>query len=149
MQAYLSNTCHFESRHFVTGITPHEDSDAFLAAKNHPLKKFARKVNRRLNTKTPRTKMYRRFNELPLDINEVISLLTHHDSKRQCTVRYARTLPWIKKDNGDDVNVTEGESSVTAHPCMKTGGPIKYLRCSSLSDSFVAVCDKQVTGGQP
>jgi hypothetical protein len=51
----------------VTGIPPNQDADEFLAAKNHPLKKFARKMKRRLNggsKKSPRTKVYRHRNEL-------------------------------------------------------------------------------------
>ncbi len=119
--------------HMVTGIPPNQDADKFLASKNHPLKKFARKMKRRLSggsKKNPRTKVYRHRTELPLDVNEVISSLTHFDSRRRCTVRNARNLPWIKEDKDDD-DVADGESSVTALPCMKSGSPINFLHCSS------------------
>jgi hypothetical protein len=125
----------------VTGIPPNQDADEFLASKNHPLKKFARKMKRRLsggNKKSPRTKVYRHRNELPPDVSEVISSLTHFDSRRRCTVRNARNLPWIKEDK----DVTGGESSVAALPCMKSGTPITYLGCSSTSISSVDVCDE-------
>ena len=117
----------------VTGIPPNQDADEFLASKNHPLKKFARKMKRRLSggtKKSPRAKVYRHRNELPPDVSEVISSLTHFDSRRRCTVRNARNLPWIAEKEED---VTEGESSVMALPCMKAGGPITYLRCSRSS----------------
>jgi len=119
----------------VTGIPPNQGADEFFAARNNPLKKFVRKMKSRLcggkSKKTSRTKMYRHPNELPLDIYEVISELTHYDESKRCTVRNARNLPWIK---GDDV-IVGGGSATEEYPCMKTGSPMTYLRFSSTSET--------------
>ena len=125
--------------HMVTGIPPNQGADEFFASRNNLLKKFVRKMKSRLcggkSKKTSRTKMYRRPNELPLDIYEVISELTHYDKSKRCTVRNARNLSWLK---GDDVIVGGGSVAVAEeYPCMKTGSPMTYLRCSSTSESHV------------
>ncbi len=115
--------------HLVTGIPPNIEDDEFLASKNHPLKKFVRKMKGRFSDKkTTRAKKYRLKSDLPLDVNEVIRLLTHFDSRRRCTVRYARSLPWIK--GGDEEDADERESSAVVHSSMKAGGPVHYLQCS-------------------
>eukprot|EP00985_Skeletonema_marinoi_P013847 scaffold6923_cov97-Skeletonema_marinoi.AAC.3 len=123
--------------HMVTGIPPNQGADEFFDSWNNPLKKFVRKMKSRLcggkSKKTSRTKMYRHPNQLPLDIYEVISELTHYDKSRRCTVRNARNLSWIK---GDDV-IGGGGSVAEEYHCMKTGSPMTYLRCSSTSESHV------------
>lgn len=109
--------------HLITGVPPDADEDDFISSKNHPLKKIARKVKASLNDKKgKRAKTYRRTSDLPLEVNEVIRLLTHYDARRRCTVRYARGLPWINE--GDEVETTDENS------CMNTGGPVNHLRCS-------------------
>lgn len=110
--------------HLITGVPPDADEDDFISSQNHPLKKIARKVKARLNDKKgKRAKTYRRTSDLPLEVNEVIRLLTHYDARRRCTVRHARTLPWIKE--GDKVDTTDERSY------MNTGGPVNHLRCSN------------------
>lgn len=115
--------------HLVTGIPPNVNSDEFLASKNHPLKKFARKMKGRFSDKkkSTRAKKYRLKSDLPLDVSEVIRLLTHFDARRRCTVRYARSLPWIK---GEDEEDSDERESSAMHPLMNTGGPVHYLHCS-------------------
>lgn len=116
--------------HLVTGIPPNvQDDDEFIASKNSLIKKFARKMKRRLgNEATKRAKTYRLRSDLPLDAHEVIRLLTHFDEKRRCTVRFARSLPWI---NGDDDKVADSEESADmVHSFMSAGGPMVYLKCS-------------------
>lgn len=112
--------------HMITGIPPNVDEDEFLSSKNHPLKKIARKMKVRLSSdkkKGKRAKRYRLKSDLPLEINEVIQLLTHYDEMRRCTVRNARNLPWIM--GGDAVDGKDENSF------MNTGGPVMYLQCSS------------------
>mmetsp|Transcript_11194 Transcript_11194/g.16500 ORF Transcript_11194/g.16500 Transcript_11194/m.16500 type:complete len:423 (+) Transcript_11194:98-1366(+) len=114
--------------HMITGIPPNIDADEFLASKNHPLKKLARKMKKCFSDKdTKRAKQYRLRSDLPLDVNEVIRLLTHFDERRRCTVRYARSLTWIK---GDEEDVVNGESTDTVNSFMNTGAPMVYLRCT-------------------
>jgi len=111
--------------HMITGIPPNVDEDEFLSSKNHPLKKIARKMKVRLSSdkkKGKRAKRYRLRSDLPLEINEVIQLLTHYDEMRRCTVRNARNLPWIM---GGDAVDDKDENSF-----MNTGGPVMYLQCS-------------------
>ena len=117
--------------HLVTGIPPNINADEFLASKNHPLKKFARKMKGRFSDKkTTRAKKYKLRSDLPLDVNEVIRLLTHFDARRRCTVRYARSLLWIKGDDDDDDDADKGNGSAMDQSFMKTGGPILHLHCS-------------------
>lgn len=115
----------------ITGIPPNQDPDEFFASKNNPIKKFASKMKKRMSggkAKTSRTKIYRQRADLPLDINEVISQLTHYDASRRCTVRNAMNMTWIK-------NCEDGEADITKeYPCMKTGNPINYLS-SSIADT--------------
>jgi len=114
--------------HMITGIPPNIDADEFLASKNHPLKKLARKMKKCFSDKdSKRAKQYRLRSDLPLDVNEVIRLLTHFDERRRCTVRYARSLPWIK---GDVEDADNGESTDTVNSFMNTGAPMVYLRCT-------------------
>lgn len=116
--------------HLVTGIPPNIDADEFLASKNHPLKKLSRNIKKRFLDKGTTTKRakYKLRSELPLDVNEVIRLLTHYDEKRRSTVRQARRLPWIKGDEENDVEVVE--STDTTQTYLDTGGPMNFLSCS-------------------
>lgn len=114
--------------HLVTGIPPNMDGDEFIASKNSLIKKFARKMKKRISDKgTKRAKKYRLRSDLPLDVNEVIRLLTHFDERRRCTVRFARSLLWI---NGDEEVVDSAESADMVHSFMNAGGPIVHLKCS-------------------
>ena len=123
----------------ITGIPPKQDADEFFASRNNSLKQFAHKMKRRLSggdvKKPSRMKIYRRRAELPLEINEVITELTHYNVSQRCTVRNARNLPWIKDNDG-----TEESYSVTEkYPCMEAGSPVNFLPCSiSTSDTFVS-----------
>lgn len=113
--------------HMITGIPPNVDEDEFLSSKTHPLKKIARKMKVRLSSdkkKGKRAKRYRLKSDLPLEINEVIQLLTHYDEMRRCTVRNARNLPWIM---GGDAVAVDGKDE---NSFMNTGGPVMYLQCS-------------------
>lgn len=114
--------------HLVTGIPPNMDDDEFIASKNSLIKKFARKMKKRLSDKgTKRAKKYRLRSGLPLDVIEVIRLLTHFDERRRCTVRFARSLIWI---HGDEEVVDNGENTDMVHSFMNAGGPMVYLKCS-------------------
>ena len=126
--------------HMITGIPPNQDADEFFASRNNSLKKFVHKMKRRLSggdAKKPSStlQIYRRRAELPLEINEVITELTHYNVYQRCTVRNARNLAWIKDNDG-----TEESFSVTEkYPCMKAGSPVNFLPCSiSTSDTFVS-----------
>ncbi|KAL7497033.1 hypothetical protein ACHAWT_005350, partial [Skeletonema menzelii] len=127
--------------HMVTGIPPNQDADEFFATRNNPLKKIAHKMKMRLSggeaKKSSRKKTYRHRAELPLEINEVITELTHYNVSRRCTVRNAMNLPWIMDNDG-----TEGNYSFTQdYPCMKTGSPISFLHCSGTSHTFASDSD--------
>ena len=114
--------------HLVTGIPPNIDADEFLASKNHPLKKLSRNIKKCfIDRSTTRAKKYRLRSDLPLDVNEVIRLLTHFDERRRSTVRQARRLPWIK---GNDEDVDIGETADTVQSFMETGGRMEFLQCS-------------------
>lgn len=113
--------------HMVTGIPPNADEDEFIASKNHPLKKLVRKINGRFrDKKMTREKRYRLISDLPIEVIEVIRSLTCFDERRRCTVRHARSLPWIE---GNDV-LGAGKRSTEVHSFMETGGPINHLSCS-------------------
>ncbi len=117
----------------ITGLPPNQDPDEFFASKNNPMKKFASKMKKRMSggkAKSSRSKIYRQRADLPLDINEVISQLTHYDVTRRCTVRNAMNMPWIK-------NCEVGENTTEEYPCMKTGSPITYLS-SSITNTATA-----------
>jgi len=110
--------------HLVTGIPPNIDADEFVASKNHPLKKLSRNIKKCFSDKsTKRAKKYRLRSDLPLDINEVIRLLTHFDERRRSTVREARHLPWIK-GNLEDADIGE---SADVQSFMDSGGPMVFL----------------------
>eukprot|EP00574_Skeletonema_japonicum_P004478 CAMPEP_0201718182 /NCGR_PEP_ID=MMETSP0593-20130828/3747_1 /ASSEMBLY_ACC=CAM_ASM_000672 /TAXON_ID=267983 /ORGANISM="Skeletonema japonicum, Strain CCMP2506" /LENGTH=429 /DNA_ID=CAMNT_0048208415 /DNA_START=32 /DNA_END=1321 /DNA_ORIENTATION=+ len=118
--------------HMITGIPPNQDPDEFFAARNNPVKKFASKMKKRMSggkAKTSRTKIYRQRADLPFDINEVITQLTHYDASRRCTVRNAMNMPWIKKCEGGETSITE------EYPCMKSGNAITYLSSSITNTS--------------
>ena len=114
--------------HLVTGIPPNIDADEFLASKNHPLKKLSRNIKKRFLDKGTKRAKYKLKSELPLDVNEVIRLLTHYDERRRSTVRQARRLPWIKGDEEDNVEIEE--STDTTQTYLDTGGPMNFLSCS-------------------
>ena len=112
----------------VTGIPPNVNADEFLASKNNPVKKFAKKMKSCLGggkgKEKSRSKIYRHRDELPLEINDAISSLTHFDTRRRCTVRNAINLPWIKGDDND----SKDSALLEQYPCMVHGNPVAYLQ---------------------
>ncbi|KAL7461533.1 hypothetical protein ACHAXS_001952 [Conticribra weissflogii] len=133
-------------RHMVTGVPPSIDVEEFIAAKNHPLKKLARSFKKRVSASkaAKRGKVYRLEWELPEDVTHLIQILTHYDSRRRATVRFARKHAWINNDQGG-TSVAEKDAHVTKNEIVHNegkvtlsliehGGPIVYLQCGMESN---------------
>lgn len=106
----------------VTGVPPSIDVDDFLASKNHPLKKMARSLKKRIKKNTnERPKKYRQSHDLPAEVNELIQILTHYNSRKRATVRSVTHHPWIE---GPEVPISQSKGKELEH-----GGPVIYLNC--------------------
>jgi hypothetical protein len=113
-------------RHMVTGVPPNIDVQDFIDARNHPLMKLSRYLEKRRllpgmrnKKQRRRAKRYRASSELPDDVKGLIRDLTHHDSRRRATVRSMTRHPWI----------VETSSASSSCPEAEHGGPIAYLKC--------------------
>mmetsp|Transcript_4116 Transcript_4116/g.8905 ORF Transcript_4116/g.8905 Transcript_4116/m.8905 type:complete len:498 (-) Transcript_4116:140-1633(-) len=118
-------------RHMVTGVPPNMDVEEFISAKNHPLKKLARSFKKRIGGSKAadrRKKVYRLEWELTEDVRNLIHILTHYDSRRRATVRFARKHEWIDRNPGGTTVMGKGGHEETLS-LMEHGGPIVYLQC--------------------
>ena len=84
-------------RHMVTGISPAEDAEEFIASKNRLTKKLVRTISRRISKKHlgRRIKKYCTGKDLPEQVNDLVQSLTHYDSFKRATVRSITNHPWI------------------------------------------------------
>jgi hypothetical protein len=81
----------------VTGISPGEDAEEFIASKNRLTKRLFRTISRRINKKhlDKRIKKYCTGKDLPEQVNDLVQSLTHYDSFKRATVRSITNHPWI------------------------------------------------------
>eukprot|EP00571_Detonula_confervacea_P009793 CAMPEP_0172299316 /NCGR_PEP_ID=MMETSP1058-20130122/1672_1 /TAXON_ID=83371 /ORGANISM="Detonula confervacea, Strain CCMP 353" /LENGTH=446 /DNA_ID=CAMNT_0013008743 /DNA_START=197 /DNA_END=1537 /DNA_ORIENTATION=- len=111
-------------RHMVTGVSPSINVEDFIASKNHPLKKLARSLKKRVKKDHhKRVKKYRLSDDLPEDINDLIQILTHYSPSRRATVRSVTSHPWIQVSATISPSQNKGKE-------VEHGGPILYLQCA-------------------
>jgi len=113
----------------VTGVPPQYNVNEYVASKNNHWKIIVRALKKRRYKNVKRYKQYRSSDELPNDVKDLIHDLTHHDSRKRSTVRYATSHPWIVSD------VTRsmcGETDVNG--TISHGGPIVYLECAKRTE---------------
>lgn len=109
-------------RHMVTGVPPSMNVEDYIASKNRPLKKLMKNLKSRIKKNDEkRAKKYRTSTDIPEEVNDLIYILTHYDSHKRATVRYATGHPWIKLP---PTSPSKPKGSETRH-----GGPIVYLKC--------------------
>ncbi|KAL9186226.1 hypothetical protein ACHAXT_005464 [Thalassiosira profunda] len=111
-------------RHMVTGVPPSDDVEEFIAAKNSVVKKLARSFTKRIGKsgKEKRAKKYRTGADLPDEVNHLIRILTHYDSRQRATVRSVTAHSWTKLADS-------AASQDNGMKEMMHGGPIVYLQC--------------------
>ena len=98
----------------VTGVPPQYNVEDYIASKNHPLKKLARSVKKRVaKTDTNRVKKYRLSSDLEEGVKDLILVLTHNSPKKRATVRSITAHPWVSKGSSDSL----------------TGTPVVFLEC--------------------
>mmetsp|Transcript_6157 Transcript_6157/g.9705 ORF Transcript_6157/g.9705 Transcript_6157/m.9705 type:complete len:451 (-) Transcript_6157:158-1510(-) len=106
-------------RHMVTGVSPGIDVEDFIASKNHPMKKLARSLKRRVKkSHKKRVKKYRLSDDLPEEVSNLVQILTHYNSRKRATVRSVTKHPWI------NLSSTSSSGKEVEHR-----GPIVYLKC--------------------
>ena len=110
----------------LTGVPPQHNVDEYIASKNNLFKTVVRAIKGRRNKTTKRIKQYRSSDELPIDAKDLIRELTHYDSRKRATARYAASSPWILSDVSLSGQSKQDLSS-------KHGGPIAYLKCGATS----------------
>ena len=72
------------------------EAEEYLTSRNHPLRRIARKVSKRLfKKKSGLAKRFRILEELPADVRDLAMEMTHYDSRRRLTVRAASRHPWL------------------------------------------------------
>lgn len=114
----------------VTGVPPQYNVDEYIASKNNPLKTIINAVKRRRSKNPKLVKHYRSSDELPNDAKDLIRQLTHYDSRKRATVRYAASHPWVWDDSASSVDCqTQSDVLLLSH-----GGPITFLKCSTAND---------------
>ena len=105
-------------RHMVTGVPPSINVEDFIASKNHPLKRFAKSMKKRIKKDDKkRQKKYRLGSDLPQEVENLIQKLTYSIAESRATVRSVTVHPWIKASREDNEAV------------QYSGGPIVYLEC--------------------
>lgn len=111
----------------ITGVPPQYNVDEYIASKNNPLKTIINAMKRRQRKNPKFVKHYRSSDELPNDVKDLIRQLTHYDSRKRATVRYAASHPWVWDDSASfvDFQTQRGASS------LSHGGPILFLKCST------------------
>lgn len=109
-------------RHMVTGVPPSVNVEDFIASRNAPMKKLAKRLSKRLSFKkndNKRSKKYRTSCDLPEEVEDLIQALTHYNSRKRATVRAVTGHPWIKLSHDD--------AKERMH-----GGPVVYLQCGEV-----------------
>ena len=76
----------------VTGVPPDYGVNDYIQAKKNPLKKAIRLLKRK---KTLVTKRYRSYMDIPSNVIDLITRLTHYDDAMRMTVRMAMGNSWI------------------------------------------------------
>ena len=108
-------------RHMVTGVPPSINVEDFIASKNHPLKKFAKSMRKRIKKDDKkRHKKYRLGSDLPEEVEDLIQKLTYSIAESRATLRSVTVHPWIKASREDNEAV------------QHSGGPIVYLECGQV-----------------
>ena len=110
----------------LTGVPPQHNVDEYIASKNNLFKTVVRAIKGRRNKTAKRIKQYRSSDELPIDAKDLIRELTHYDSRKRATARYAASSPWILSSVSFSGQSKQDMSS-------KQGGPIMYLNCGATS----------------
>jgi len=110
-------------RYMVTGVPPSVDVEDFIASRNNPLKKLIRSLKKRVKGgNNKRSKKFRGGKDLPAQVNDLVQILTHYNTKKRATVRSVTKHPWIKLAAADAPYEPGNE--------VKYGGPIIYLNCA-------------------
>ena len=110
----------------LTGVPPQHNVDEYIASKNNLFKTVVRAIKGRRSKTAKRIKHYRSSDELRIDAKDLIRELTHYDSSKRATARYAASSPWILSDVSLSGQSKQDMSS-------KQGGPIVYLKCGTTS----------------
>lgn len=112
-------------RAIVPGVSPGVDVEEFIASRNHPAKKMVRSLRKRVSkgSRQKRDKKYRMGEDLPVEVNDLVRVLTHFNSRIRATVRSATDHPWIKSSLPGENGKEKGK-----------GGPIVFLKCAEEKD---------------
>ena len=103
----------------IGGVSLGTNVEDFIASKNHPMKKLARSLKRRVKkSHKKRVKKYRLSDDLPEEVNNLVQILTHYNSRKRATVRSVTKHHWI------NLSATSSSGKEVEH-----GGPIVYLKC--------------------
>ena len=110
----------------LTGVPPQHNVDEYIDSKNNLFKTVVRAIKGRRSKTAKRIKHYRSSDELRIDAKDLVRELTHYDSRKRATARYAAGSPWILSDVSLSGQSKQDMSS-------KQGGPIVYLKCGTTS----------------